>query len=215
MGVIMDKILKKYHLIAALVIFITTPLLFYVLGDVPKRTCLKESISILTILAFFIILGQFYLTRSNKASKVHKMAKVIKLHKIIGYVFVCILLLHPFLIVFPRYFEAGVDPIDAFITMVTTFNSLGIILGIIAWLLMLVLGLTSLLRNKIGLKYTTWRLIHGILSTLFVVLAAWHAINLGRHTDLTLSIYIVIVAAVGIQLLLRTYFFKPKKMVDN
>jgi predicted ferric reductase len=206
----MNETLKKYNLVLAPLMFIGLPLLFWALGDVPRRTVLKESISILTILSFFMMLGQFYLARSNGAVKVFKIGKVLKVHKFIGYVFVAVLLFHPFLIVVPRYFEAGVEPIDAFVTMLTTFDSVGILLGMCTWCVMLILGLTSLLRNKISLKYKTWRIFHGILSILFIVLAAWHAIDLGRHTDMAMSIYMIIVVAIGVLLLLKTYLLKTK-----
>ncbi len=62
------------------------------------------------------------------------MSKVIKYHKIIGYTFVIILFFHPLYLVVPRFFESGVSPVDAFITIITTLNQ-GVVLGIIAWCL--------------------------------------------------------------------------------
>lgn len=96
---------KQYHLKTGLLVFIALPLIFLALGDFPRRTFLKKAISILTILAFVLMLGQFYLTRSNRALlKEFKMSKILKVHKCIGYVFIPILLLHPFFIVLPRFF---------------------------------------------------------------------------------------------------------------
>lgn len=217
MGIIMKALVKKYNWIAASTLFIGLPILFWLLGDIPKRSVLKEIISILTILSFFMMVGQFFLARSNdKILKNHKMGKVIKIHKIIGYVFVSILLVHPFLIVVPRYFESGVSPVEAFITIITTFDSIGIILGMIAWCLMLIIGITSFFRYKLGLKNKTWKLLHGFLSILFVSLATWHAIDLGRHTDEVMSVLMIILAMWGIYLLLRSYL-KPttKKVVSS
>lgn len=213
----MKALVKKYNWIAASTLFIGLPILFWLLGDIPKRSVLKEIISILTILSFFMMVGQFFLARSNdKILKNHKMGKVIKIHKIIGYVFVSILLVHPFLIVVPRYFESGVSPVEAFITIITTFDSIGIILGMIAWCLMLIIGITSFFRYKLGLKNKTWKLLHGFLSILFVSLATWHAIDLGRHTDEVMSVLMIILAMWGIYLLLRSYL-KPttKKVVSS
>ena len=136
---------------------------------------------ILFFLAYFLMLGQFFLSRGNKkVLKSHKMGKVVKLHKVIGYIFVSILLVHPFLIVVPRFFEAGIAPGEAFGTMLTTWDSQGIILGMIAWVLML-------------------------------ILATWHAMDLGRHTDLPMSLYMGAIAGIGVLLLLRTYLFNPAK----
>lgn len=202
---------QTYNRIAALLLFIALPLLIWALGDVPRRTVLKEAISLLTILSFSMMILQFFLSRGNgKILKVHRTGKVVKLHKIIGYVFVSFLLLHPFLIVVPRYFEAGVDPGEAFTTMLTTFDSRGIILGLSAWCLMLVLGLSSIFRKRLGMKYTTWRVLHGILSMVFIVLATWHATDLGRHTDLPMSVYMIALGGLGVFQLLRVYLIKSK-----
>jgi len=176
----------------------------------PWRTVLKDSISILAILSFFLMLGQFFLARSNKnILKEFKMSNVLKVHKFIGYVFVPILLVHPFLIVVPRYFESGVSPADAFLTLITTFDSLGVVLGMIAWGLMILIGITSLFRNKLPLSYKAWRVFHGILSISFIALATWHATNLGRHTNIPMSVLMITLAGMGILLLLKTYILKP------
>jgi len=135
------KTMMKYNYIIAVLLFIGLPLLFWAFGDIPRRTALKESISILTLIAFSMMLGQLYLTRTNrKILKDHKQSRVHKLHKTIGYIFVFVLLVHPFLIVVPRYFEAGVEPIEALIKMISTYDTTGVLLGIIAWSLFLILG---------------------------------------------------------------------------
>ena len=197
-----------------LVVFIMTaiPVLFWALGDFPQRSALKETISLLTLVAFSNMLGQFFISRlSKKTLNLPAMPRVIKVHKIIGYVFVSVLLVHPFLIILPRYFEAGVEPLDAFTTLITTFESTGIILGMVAWGLMLIIGITSLFRNKLRLEYTQWRTLHSILSILFIAVASWHAIDLGRHTNLPISIFIAVFAAIGIGLLTKTYLFNQRK----
>ena len=142
------------------------------------------------------------------------MSKVIKYHKIIGYTFVLILFFHPLYLVVPRFFEAGVSPVDAFITIISTLNQ-GVVLGIIAWCLMLALGITSLARKKLPMKYKTWRVFHGILAMLFISIAAWHVIDLGRHSNLTMSILISMLTAGGILLLLKTYTFKKSKKTSE
>ncbi len=207
---------KTYNRLAGILFFLALPLLFWALGETPRRSFLKEIISILTILAYFLMLGQFFLSRGNKkVLKPHKMGKVVKWHKVIGYIFVSVLLLHPFLIVLPRFFEAGIAPKEAFSTIITTWDSQGIILGMVAWSLMLILGITSAFRKRLGMKYTTWRVFHGLLSIAFITLATWHAMDLGRHTDLPMSLYMGAIAGIGVLLLLRTYFSKPSKNIES
>ncbi len=206
LGMIMNEQTEKKTILTLAVLFIGLPVFLYATGSFPRRTILKESISILTILAFFLMLAQFYLARtSRRMLNGISMSSIITSHKVLGYVFLSILLVHPFLIVVPRYFESGIDSMEAFITIITAFNSLGIVLGICAWCLMIILGITSFLRKKLPLSYKSWRLFHGILAILFTILASWHAIDLGRHTTSTLSAYLVIAATGGILLLLKTY----------
>ncbi len=208
--------MKIYNRIAGILFFLALPLLFWALGDTPRRNFLKEIISILTILAYFLMLGQFFLSRGNKkVLKPHKIGKVVNLHKVIGYIFVSVLLAHPFLIVVPRFFEAGIAPGEAFTTIITTWDSQGIILGMVAWTLMLILGLTSAFRKRLGMKYTIWRVFHGLLSIAFITLATWHAMDLGRHTDLPMSLYMGAVAGIGVLLLLKTYLFNPAKTKET
>lgn len=200
------------YLLPGIVLYLLFPIVYMLLGDFPSRTFLKETLSILTIAAFFLMQAQFYFARSNKPIlKGHKMAKVIKIHKAIGYIFIPVLMLHPFFIVLPRFFESGVDPIEAFITLLTTWNSNGIIMGLIAWVLMVILGITSMFRNKIEMKYTSWRYFHGLLSIVFIILATWHAVDLGKHTDTVMSTYMILLGVFGIILLMKIYFMPIKK----
>ena len=62
----MKRTARTCAIIAALAVFIGLPLLLYALGDAPRRSVLKESISILTLLAFSMMLGQYFLARSNE-----------------------------------------------------------------------------------------------------------------------------------------------------
>lgn len=211
--------LKKYNVIGAVVIFVVLPVLFYSLGDFPKRSLLKESISVLTLLAFSLMLGQFFLARSNEAViRLYNARHVSMTHKVIAYSAVSLFLLHPFLIVVPRYFEAGTEPLDALIVMLTTFDSLGVVLGLTAWALMLVLGLTAMFRvrliKRFPIKYRNWRKFHGYLTVTFIGVAIWHAIELGRHTEKLMATFMIVLAAAGTTLLFRMYLLTAKNPVE-
>mgnify|MGYP000243216034 CR=1 FL=1 len=198
--------IRKINTVLLPAILIGLPIFFYATGDFPRRTLLKESISILSILAFCMMVAQFFLARSNNNMLSGlKLGNVIKIHTFIGYIFTAVLLVHPLLIVIPRYFEAGVDSMDALFTIITTFSSRGVVLGIISWCLMFILAVTSLLRNKLPLTYKKWRISHGILAIFVVTTASWHAIDLGRHTDQPLSCYIIVLAVSGVLPLLKSY----------
>lgn len=205
----MENKIKIYNRIAAIAVFVTLPILFYAVGDFPRRTLLKEAISVATIVSFFIMLMQFYLSRANHSIlEGHKMARVVKWHKALGYIFVSILLVHPLLIVLPRYFEAGVTPVDAFIELIFNFNQQGLLLGLVAWSLMLIIGITSMFRKSLPFSYKTWRVVHGVLSIVFIAVASFHVIDMGRHINTPMIWLVAILAITGIALLLKTYVFK-------
>lgn len=209
MGLIMKEQTEKRGIFLLAALFIGLPLLFYATGDVPRRTVLKESISILTILAFCLILAQFFVTRSSyRMLRGYRWKTIVKVHKILGYTFLGVLLVHPFLIVVPRYFESGIDSMEAFVKIITAINSPGIVLGICSWFLLLILGITSFLRNRLPLRYKTWKLFHVVLAICFTALASWHAIEIGRHTTQLFSFYVVLAAVSGVLPLLNAYIFQ-------
>lgn len=171
-----------------------------------------EALSLMSILGFTMLLSQFFYSRINKSLvKDIRMVNVLKIHKFIGYTFISILLLHPFFIIVPKFFDNGLTPADAFLELITTFDSLGVVLGLIAYATMILLLVTAFFRFKMHLKYRTWRNLHGYLTMLFVITATWHVITLGRHSNTSFSIYYVLMVASGIFYLLNTYLFKTSK----
>ena len=212
MGLIMKKQRQIFRLVVLAIIFIAIPILLYYVEDFPRRNFLKESLSLVTILGFTLLISQFFSTRMNKKLvKDIRMVNVLKIHKIIGYIFISILLLHPFFIIVPKFFDNTVSPADAFIRLITTFSSLGVILGLIAYTSMLILLITSFFRFKLHLTYRTWRSLHGYFTMLFIITATWHVINIGRHSNTSFLIYYVLIVASGIFYLLKTYLFKTSK----
>lgn len=203
-----DPDTRRLATIAAL--FLLLPILFYLTSGVPHRSALKEALSLLTLLCFALVIGQAFLARSNTALRTTlPPPKLQKLHKWIGYGALSVLLLHPFLIVLPRYFEAGIGPLDALVTMITTWETPGIVLGLAAWVLLLVLGLTSHLRmtliRRYRIRYRGWRYFHGGLAIAFLGLSLWHAIDLGRHMSAAMASYFLLIALLGGGALARLY----------
>lgn len=205
---------NRCRLVAAALMLILPPLVLLTLGDYPRRSLLKETLSMLTLAAFFLMLGQFLLVRGARfVTEGVRFSRLLSLHKLIGYSVVSLLLAHPFLIVLPRAFEGGVSPAEAMTKILTTVDSPGVVLGMISWVLMLVIGATSLVRERLGLDYRTWKLIHALLSVLLVVTASWHAIDLGRHTDTAVSLLVVALASAAVLVVIRQYvsvFDKPE-----
>ena len=202
----MRRYVTKNYLRKSFLVFAGIPLLVWSVGKFPERALLQESISVMTMLAFFQMLSLFFWSRSNTAAvKEMPMRRTVKIHKAMGYTCTAIMLLHPVLLVVPRFFEAGVSPDAALLKIITTFNR-GVLLGMLAWSLLLTIGLTAFARTRLPVAYRTWRKLHGTLAALFVTSAAWHAIDLGRHSNLAMSILIILLTAGSIRLLLRNTF---------
>jgi predicted ferric reductase len=211
MGIKMNTYITNIFFRQTLVVFTGVPLLIWAMGNFPERSVLKESLCVITILAFCQMIGQLFWTRMNgTAVQQLKMRRLIRYHKIMGGALVVLLLCHPFFMVIPRFFESGISPVDAFFTILTTMNQ-GVVLGIIAWCLMLVLGITAFAREKLPMTYKAWRVFHGLLALLLVAVGAWHAIDLGRHFTLAMSILIILMTTGGSLPVLKTYAFKKNK----
>jgi len=188
------------------ILSIGLPILLWFLGDYPMRTLFKDSIAVLTLLALCLLFVQFFISGINPTLlEKYRLKDIVKVHKYIGYAVIGFFILHPLFIVLPRFFEAGLLPQDALIKLLTTFETRGQIVGLVAYILMFVLGVTSLLRHKLGITYTTWKLLHGFLSLAFIILASWHAIDMGRHFDTALSIWTIILVSLTAIILLKNY----------
>ncbi len=207
----MDTYVKSPFVRTSVLVFGGLPLLLWTLGGFPDRSLLKETLSVVTMLSFFFMIGMFFWSRANAVTvKELRMRRTISVHKAIGYTCVSITLLHPLFLVLPRLFEAGVSPDDAFVTIVTTFHT-GTVLGMLAWVLLLTLGITALMRNRLPITYSTWRRWHGILAVVFIAAAAWHAIDLGRHASLAMSGLIVLLTLAGVRLWLKHSILKKSQ----
>lgn len=201
-----------FKLSVLIITFIGVPLFLYFSGNFPKRTTLMETISIVTILGFSLLLSQFFTSRLNyKLMKKIRMVKLLAIHKFIGYFFISVILLHPFFIVIPKFLDDGVTASDAFVRLITTFSTTGVILGLIAYASMLILLVTAFFRFKLHLQYRTWRSLHAYLTLLFVIIATWHVVEMGRHSNNSFTLFYLLVVAIGIYYTLRKYLFKTEK----
>ncbi len=188
-------------------LFAGLPVLVWALGDHAQRTLLKTSLSLVTLAAFGLMLGLFWLSRLHQpALKRYGAPGLLAWHKGIGYAVAAVVLLHPLLVVLPRFFEAGVEPLEALAVILQNFARPGVLAGILAWIFCLLLGAMSLLRRHLGLNGHRWRDLHGCLAGLASTAATWHVINLGRHSDLRMKVLLLLAALGGLALLVNNTF---------
>lgn len=187
------------------------PLVVIFFGGFQPRTLLKDSLSLLTILSFCLLMGQFFWSKMNmKLFDISQTGILMKYHNAVGYAAVLVLLTHPFFLVLPRFFEKGMGPWQAFVTIVTT-SSGGIILGLISWGIMAALILTSFFRTKLPIRYTTWRRLHGLAASVFLITTTWHVVDLGRHCNLVASVLFIAYCTIALLLYINNNFTKTTK----
>jgi predicted ferric reductase len=215
MGMNMKTTTHTSFLTRSILVYTAIPLLIFLLENQTKRALYKEIISLVTILSYCLLTGQFFWSRLNYyATRATAAKKLLTLHNTMGCICILVLLLHPLLLVIPRFIEKGISPADALLVIFTTFTGKGVVLGIIAWSLMVIIGLTSLLRKKMGMQYPDWQKLHGILSLLFIVAATWHAIELGRHTTFAMSRLFIVFASGSVLLLAAKYTFQKSTKAE-
>lgn len=204
----MAEYLKKNVQLHVLTLCVLLPLVICLNGEYPQRGLLKDTLSLITVLSFSLMIGLFYLVRFNKMM-IQRIgfASILTWHKRVGYVVAPLLLVHPFLLVVPRFFEAGVAPEEAFQTIITTFSSSGVVLGLCAWGGLLLLLVMALLRKRLPVSYRFWRISHGILALSCAFCAVLHVVDLGRHADRLLIALIVLASSAAFGLILKNYLF--------
>lgn len=185
-----------------------TPLALAWLQDKPPRPFLDELSSGLALTAFAILLLEFLLSgRFRVISARVGLDVTMRFHQLLARTAAIFILVHPFLYVTPL----GIPRPDD----VTRLGHLGlagwsIVTGIVAWLLLLLLVITAIFRDRIGHAYERWRLGHAIAAVLVAALAAHHAMAAGRYSgeaDLSLF-WFALLALAGLTLLI-VYGLRP------
>ena len=101
-------------------------------------------------------------------------------HKQVGKWLGLFFLLHPLLILAPR-FLVSVD--DGMTSVVEAVTSPQLLTGIIAWVVMILWVLLAIFKDRIGISYETWRFTHLLGFVMVCVLATLHVTSVGRHSQ--------------------------------
>ncbi len=187
-----------------LLFFAGVPVLLAVSQDVPTQNALQLATALVSVSAFGLMLGLFWLSRLMPKNTTNmKFAATVRWHKYIGYAAGLFFLVHPFLMIIRRFWAQESNPVDNLVLMI---KSPVMLTGIIAWFLMIVLVVLAFIRKQ--MKYQTFRIIHGILSLAFVVFGTWHAVRVGRHSTEAMSAFWIALAAAAALALIASYLPK-------
>ena len=177
------------------------PVVLAVSQEVPSGSVFKQLVLVLSLAAFGLILGQFWLSKLMPWDEVHvRPAVVLRWHKVIGYATGGFLLIHPVLMIARRFWVQESDPLDNLLLML---RAPALLPAIVGWGLLAVIGMLSLTRQH--LRPRSWRVLHGLLSAVFVGLATWHVVAVGRHSNAAMSAYWIVLAAGTVGTLLFSY----------
>ncbi|WP_415230122.1 ferric reductase-like transmembrane domain-containing protein [Psychromonas sp.] len=170
---------------------------------------LLSLINILAMMAFFI---QFPL--SSRIKQLPLFANIdwsMNQHKQIGKWLGIIFLLHPMLILAPRFFVSFDDGV---ISLIKTLTAPQMLTAIIAWVLLILWVLLSIYKDKLPMRYETWRLTHLLGFVAITILATLHITSVGRHGQFQDQFNLVWWGLCGFSLLMVTYNYllKPTRL---
>jgi len=206
--------MKKPPFIIALILFFAlAPVYLAVIQKVPTRFVFQHVVLLLSLGAFGLVLGQFWLSRLlPRDAAGMPTAGVIRFHKIIGYTIGTFLLLHPGLMIARRFWVEESNPVDNLLLML---QSPALLPAIIAWGFLVLIVLLALPPIRRSLRGRTWRMLHGLLSLAFVGLATWHVVAVGRHSNSAMSAFWLALAAGSMGVLLLSYLPSRLKTLNK
>ncbi len=197
-----------------LLFFAAAPLFLAIAQDVPTRSDFQQWGLLVSLAAFGLMLGLFWLSRLMPKDAVNmKFSSTLRWHKYIGYAAGLVFLVHPLLMIARRFWAVESDPIYNLMLML---KSPLMLTGIMAWVLMIILVVLAFIRKIFSAKL--FRYLHGMLSMAFTVLATWHVISVGRHSNLAMSVFWMVLAGGAVATLLLSYlklFIKPTRGVAH
>lgn len=166
-----------------------------------------SALNVLAMMAFFI---QFPL--AGRLRNLPWFANIdwnIRTHKRIGKCLGAFFFLHPLLIVAPKALLSAQDLQESAIAMITSANTLT---GVIAWIAMSVWVLMAVFKDRLSIRYETWRLLHVSGFVVIATLGALHVTSVGSHGQYEQQFNLVWwgLYAATMALVLYNYLLKPR-----
>ena len=154
------------------------------------------------LLAQFALTGRFRFIGGRVGIDV-----VLRLHQLLARVLTILLVLHPFLYGLPRIIR---DPSAYLAGVVRMFTTPAFASGVIAWILLLVLMVVAVYRNRMAIRYEAWRASHALLAVGIAVGGLHHALSVGGLSGAPgVRFAWAALAALAGFTLLHTYLFRP------
>ena len=167
------KILLTYICLAAIPFLATYAL------DMQDKTSYAAFLSLFNAVAMMMFFMQFPLaSRLKSTTLLSNINWNMSQHKKIGQWLGLIFLLHPILILAPR-FMVSLD--DGIYSVITTIKAPQMLTGIIAWVALMVWILMAVFKKRLNMRYEIWRLLHMLGFVFITIMATLHITTVGSH----------------------------------
>ncbi len=202
---------QGFHPVLLIAIYLgvaVTPLALAYAQGLPPRPFQDELASGLALVGFAMLLIEFLLSgRFQTVSGRIGIDLTMRFHQLVARSLTFFILVHPFLYSTPL---KSPMPWDTSRLLTLGLEGPSITSGIIAWILLPVLVITSICRDQLPYRYETWRLGHGIGAILIAVFGLHHALEAGRysaHPDL--EVFWLIMVGLAVFTMAYVYVFTP------
>ncbi len=185
-----------------------SPLCITWLSGIAPRTFVDELASGMGMVAFSAFLAEFVMSgRFRAVSARIGMDVTMRMHQLFARSVLVLALLHPFLYSTPF---ASAKPWDPTKRLTLNFDALAMAGGTLAWVLLSLLVLLSVFRDKLPYRYETWRLAHGLGAVAIAALILHHSLTIGRYSQLpALTLLWSAMFAVACFTLVFVYIVRP------
>lgn len=147
--------------------------------DMQDKTFYAAFLSMFNTLAMMVFFIQFPLVgRLRHIALFANINWSMTLHKKVGKWLGIIFLLHPILILAPRFMVSFNDGLDS---LIITLQAPQMLTGIIAWIGLLVWVLLAVFKNKLNMRYEIWRFTHMLGFVFIAIMATLHITTVGSH----------------------------------
>jgi predicted ferric reductase len=147
--------------------------------DMQDKTFYAAFLSMFNTLAMMVFFIEFPLAGRLKSIPLFSNINWnMTLHKKIGQWLGIIFLLHPILILGPR-FMVSFD--DGIYSLMTTIKAPQMLTGIIAWVVLIVWVLVAVFKKRLNMRYEVWRFLHMLGFVFIAIMATLHITTVGSH----------------------------------
>ncbi len=203
---------KKYKLSLGYLILLIVPFCIAQMLDMDSKTVYAQILTIINLLAMMAFFIQFPLgSRLKKFPLFAHIDWSIERHKKIGKWLGIIFLFHPVLILAPRFLFSYNDGVKSLIEVIVAPQMLT---GLIAWGVLIVWVLLSVYKNKLPIRYETWRLGHLVGFVVITILATLHITTIGSHGQFQPDFNILwwVLCSFSLAMVIYNYIVKPTRL---